>query len=158
MVRAFLTAVTALALAPAASAAVAAYPSSQTIPASGPLPQDGASAVTLSTGIGERDGAWIVVTGATNVAVRVDGSNLGPLKASVSFGHFVAFGSRAVPDALLPWDGSTHPVEKPNQPLYREATARSSTSRRTAGRPTSQSRSTCSRCTSPRRTRSTATS
>jgi len=118
MVRAFLTAVTALALAPAASAAVAAYPSSQTIPASGPLPQDGASAVTLSTGIGERDGAWIVVTGATNVAVRVDGSNLGPLKASVSFGHFVAFGSRAVPDALLPWDGSTHPVEKPNQPLY----------------------------------------
>jgi hypothetical protein len=118
MLRALLIAATALALAPAAGAAVVAYPSSQTIPASGRLPQDGAPAISLAAGIGEREGAWIVVTGASTVAARVDGSQLGPLKAAVYFGHFVAFGGRAVPDALLPWDGSTHAVEKPNQPLY----------------------------------------
>ena len=28
------------------------------------------------------------------------------------------FGSRAVPDALLPWNGSSRAVEKANQPLY----------------------------------------
>ncbi|HZQ65128.1 MAG TPA: hypothetical protein VFA66_07880 [Gaiellaceae bacterium] len=118
MLRAVLIAVTALTLAPAAGAAVVAYPSAQTIPASGPLPQDGGRALTLSTGIGEREGGWIVVTGAANVAASIDGSQLGPLKAAVYFGHFVAFGSRAVPDALLPWDGAARPVEKPNQPIY----------------------------------------
>ncbi len=121
MLRATLTAALALTLVPAAAAtgpAVVAYPSSQSIPASGPLPQDGTAAVSLATAIGEREGAWIVVTGATNVAATVDGSQLGPLKAALYFGHYVSFGGRDVPDALLPWDGSSHQLEKPNQPLY----------------------------------------
>ena len=73
---------------------------------------------TLNAAIGEREGAWIVATGATEVSATVDGSALGPLKAAVYFGHFVSFGGRAVPDALLPWNGAARPTEKPNQPLY----------------------------------------
>ncbi len=118
MVRALLIAATALALAPAAGAGVLAYPSAQTIPASGRLPQDGAASVSLNAAIGEREGAWIVVTGATNVTASIDGAQLGPLKAGLFFGHYVAAAGRAVPDALLPWDGSGHATEKPNQPLY----------------------------------------
>ncbi len=118
MLRAFLTAAAALAFAPAASAGVTAYPSAQTIPATGSLPQGGRPSIALASAIGEREGAWIVVTGATNVSATVDSSQLGPLKAAVYFGHFVAFGRRSVPDALLPWDGAVRAVEKPNQPLY----------------------------------------
>jgi hypothetical protein len=108
----------ALGFASAANAGVVAYPSSQTIPATGPLPQDSSPAVSLNAAIGEREGAWIVVTGAQSVAASVDGFGLGPLKAAVYFAHFVDFGGRAVPDALLPWNGAARPVERANQPLY----------------------------------------
>lgn len=123
MLRGILIAAAALALLPAAAAApaaprVAAFPSAQTIPASGALPQGGAPLVSLNTGIGEREAAWLVVTGAHQVSAQVDGSRLGPIKAAVFFGHFVSVDGRAVPDALLPWDGSTRVTEKPNQPLY----------------------------------------
>jgi hypothetical protein len=118
MSKGVLTFVAALAFAPAAGAGLFAYPSSQTIPPSGRLPQAGAQSVTLNTGIGEREGAWIVVTGAQSVSASIDGSGLGPIKAALYFGHFVSFGGRAVPDALLPWDGKSRDVEKPNQPLY----------------------------------------
>jgi hypothetical protein len=74
--------------------------------------------VTLNAAIGEREGAWLVATNAKTVTAAVDGSALGPLKAQVYFGHFVAFGGRYVPDALLPWNGSTRPTERQNQPLY----------------------------------------
>ena len=107
-----------LAFAPAAGAGVFVYPSSQSIPPSGRLPQGSAQSVTLNTGIDEREGAWIVVTGAQNVSATIDGFGLGPIKAGLYFGHFVNFSGRAVPDALLPWDGRARPVEKPNQPLY----------------------------------------
>jgi hypothetical protein len=107
-----------LAFASAAGAGVFAYPSSQTIPASGPLPQDSARAVTMNTAIGEREGAWIVATGGKSVSASIDGSGLGPLKAALYFGHFVNFSGRFVPDALLPWDGAARAFEKPNQPLY----------------------------------------
>jgi hypothetical protein len=40
------------------------------------------------------------------------------MHTSLSWGHFVRFGSRLVPDALIPWDGSDHPTEQPNQPIY----------------------------------------
>jgi hypothetical protein len=106
------------AAAPAAGAAVLAYPSAQTIPPSGRLPQGGSPVVQLNTAIGEREGAWIVVSGAQNVSATLDGSSLGALKAAVYFGHYVSIGGRAVPDALLPWDGSPQAAEKPNQPLY----------------------------------------
>jgi hypothetical protein len=107
-----------LAFASAADAGVFVYPSSQTIPASGPLPQDSARAVTMRAAIGEREGAWIVVTGAQSVSASIDGFGLGPIKATLFFGHFVDFSGRAVPDALLPWDGAARLLEKPNQPLY----------------------------------------
>ena len=111
-------AVFALALAPSAAAAVFAYPSSQTIPASGRLPQGGTPVIAMNAAIGEREGAWIVATGAKEVSAAVDYSALGPLKAAVYFGHFVSFDGRDVPDALLPWSGAARPTEKPNQPLY----------------------------------------
>jgi hypothetical protein len=107
-----------LAFASKAGAGVFAYPSSQTIPASGPLPQDSTRAVTMNTAIGEREGSWIVTTGAKSVSASIDGYGLGPLKAALYFGHFVNFSGRFVPDALLPWDGTARPFEKPNQPLY----------------------------------------
>jgi hypothetical protein len=108
------------AAAPAAvtGTSVLAYPASQTIPPSGRLPQGGAPALTLNAAIGEREGAWLVASNAKTVTATVDGSGLGPLKAQVYFGHFVSFGGRAVPDALLPWNGSARPTERPNQPLY----------------------------------------
>jgi hypothetical protein len=118
MLRAVLTAAAVLALAPAAGAAVLAYPSSQTIPPGGALPQGGSTVVKLNAAIGEREGAWLVVRGAHTVSASIDTSHLGALKAAVYFGHFVNFGGRAVPDALLPWNGSERPAEKLNQPLY----------------------------------------
>jgi hypothetical protein len=101
-----------------AGAGVLAYPAAQTIPSTGRLPQGGAQSLALNAAIGEREGAWVVATNAQNVAVSVDGSALGPLKAQVYFGHFVSFGGRAVPDALLPWNGASRATERPNQPLY----------------------------------------
>jgi hypothetical protein len=74
--------------------------------------------VTLNAAISEREGAWLVATNARTVSAAVDGGALGPLKAQLFFGHFVSFGGRAVPDALLPWDGSARQAERPNQPLY----------------------------------------
>ena len=99
-------------------ATVLAFPAAQTIPPSGRLPQGGSPAATLNAAIGEREGAWLVATNARTVAASVDGSGLGPLKAQVYFGHFVSFGARAVPDALLPWNGAARAAERPNQPLY----------------------------------------
>jgi hypothetical protein len=105
-----------------ATVGVLAYASSQSIPAAGALPQGGSPVIALNAAIGEREGAWIVASGARSVAATIDGSGLGPLKATLAFGHFVRFGSRAVPDALLPWDGSAHATEMPNQPLYLQVT------------------------------------
>jgi hypothetical protein len=110
--------VLALGLVPAAGAAVVAYPAAQSIPPSGRLPRGGTLSVTLNAAIGEREGAWLVATDARTVSAAVDGGALGPLKAQLFFGHFVSFGGRAVPDALLPWDGSARQTERPNQPLY----------------------------------------
>jgi hypothetical protein len=108
----------ALALAPAAGAAVVAYSAAQSIPASGRLPQGGTPTVSLNAAIGEREGAWLVATEAHTVSATIDAQALGPLKAQLFFGHFVSFGTRAVPDALLPWSGSPRQTEQPNQPLY----------------------------------------
>jgi hypothetical protein len=106
-----------LAFAGSAHAAVVAVPSSQTIAPSGAVPGTAAS-IELNTGIGEREGAWIVVRGAQDVAQSLDSATLGPLKVEVDFAHFVSFGGKLVPDALLPWDGRKRATEKPNQPLY----------------------------------------
>jgi Domain of unknown function (DUF4091) len=94
-----------------------AYPSSQSISSAGAIP-GGTSSITLNTGIGEHEGAWLVVHGGKTVAHSVETQSLGPLTVRVDFGHFVSFGGKLVPDALMPWDGTARPTEKPNQPLY----------------------------------------
>jgi hypothetical protein len=96
---------------------VGAYPSSRSIPSSGALP-GGRRSIVLNTGLGEREGAWIVVRGAREVSRSVEASGLGPIGVEVDWGHFVSFGGVLVADALLPWDGAQRPVEQPNQPLY----------------------------------------
>ena len=116
-----------LALAGSAHAAVLAHPSSQTIPPSGFVP-GGTASISLSTGIGEQEGAWIVVGGAEQVAQSLDNASLGPLKVEIDFAHFVSFGGKLVPDALLPWDGKPRATEKPNQPLYVRVTVPAGTS------------------------------
>src|SRR5262249_20984885 len=108
----------ALLCAPAAGAGVYVYASSQTLPPSGRLPQSSMPSVTINAPPGEREGAWVVVTRAQDVGAALDRDALGSLRATISFGHFVSFGGRMVPDALLPWDGADRPVERPNQPLY----------------------------------------
>ena len=66
-------------------------------------------------------GGLVVVTRAARVAVSVDRRDLGPIVLHLAFGHFVHFGSRLVPDALVPWDGSERATEEPNQPIYVQA-------------------------------------
>jgi hypothetical protein len=112
-----LAAAVGLALAGSAHAAVLAHPSSQTITPSGAVAGETTS-IVLNTGIGEREGAWIVVSGAKQVAQSLDAVSLGPLKVEVDFAHFVSFDGKLVPDALLPWDGRPRATEKENQPLY----------------------------------------
>lgn len=114
----------ALALAAAATArigtgvaTVVTYPAAQTIPASGKLPPGGGQALKLNEPIGGDDDALAVVSGAQRVAVSLDTRKLGPLKARLRFWHFVDFGSKQVPDALLPWNGSERATEQPNQPF-----------------------------------------
>ena len=41
-------------------------------PAVGTLPEGGEPIVTLNSAIGEREGAWIVVTGAQDVSATID--------------------------------------------------------------------------------------
>src|SRR5207245_1548200 len=108
----------ALGLAPAVQAGVVVYPSAQSILASGPLPPGGAAKIRLNVARNEVEDAVIVVAGATNVAVNVDASALTPLTVRLLWGHFVLFGARPIPDALMPWDGLRRAVEKPNQPIW----------------------------------------
>jgi hypothetical protein len=102
----------------APAARVVAFPSSQTIPASGALPPGGTRSVSLSTGRGEREGAWIVVDGGGPVAATVDEGTLGDIGLELAWGHFVQVGSRLVPDALLPWDGHPRDAEREHQAIY----------------------------------------
>jgi hypothetical protein len=109
----------ALVIAPAAHAGVSAYPSSQTIYPSGPLPPQGASSrVSLNVAVGETEDAQIVVAGARTISAAVDGSPMQPLVTRLLFAHYVRFGSKLIPDALLPWDGGARNAEAANQPLW----------------------------------------
>jgi len=97
---------------------VLAYPSSQTIPATGSLPRGGQGAIALNAAIGEREGAWVVVRSAGELAVSLQGDGLEPLQVSLAWGHFVRIGGRLVPDALVPWSGDAKAPEQSNQPVY----------------------------------------
>ena len=84
------------------AAGISAYPSAATIPATGALPAGGAPGIQLAAAIGEQEAAQIVVSGAKTVAATIDAAGLGGVQARLAFAHFVSFGSRQVPDALLP--------------------------------------------------------
>ena len=101
----------------AAPSAVATFPSSRSIPPTGPI-AGGSGAISLNTAIGEREGAWIVVRGATQISRSLAVAGLAPLGVEVDWAHYVSFDGKLVPDALLPWDGVTRPAERFNQPLY----------------------------------------
>jgi len=104
-----------------AHAGVTVLPSAATVHASGPLPPAGAKSVVLAAASGEQEDAVVVVTGAGRVSVSAPPS-IGPLPLRLFFGHYVAFGSRLVPDALLPWNGGERASEQPNQPLWLQVT------------------------------------
>ena len=106
--------------APAADkgAAVVTYPSSATIPATGPLPVGSGAALSLNAAIGEQEAGQIVIAGAKAVSAALDTGTLGRIQARLAWAHFVSFDGRPIPDALVPWDGGERPAEKANQPLY----------------------------------------
>ena len=100
-----------------ARARVAVFPSAQTISATAPL-AGGAKAIKLNAAIGEREGAWIVVTGGKQISGNIDIPSLHGLPAGLAWGHYVHFGHHDVADVLLPWDGKTRVAERRNQPIY----------------------------------------
>ena len=100
---------------------------------------------TMNAAIGEREGAWIVATGAQRRSrPRSTASALGPLKAALYFGHFVSFGGRAVPDALLPWNGAApgdraaEPADLPPGRSSRRTRSPAATGRPCTSRPTAK--------------------
>jgi hypothetical protein len=113
-----LVALTGAASATATAESVVAYPSSQSIAATGALPRGGAGDVAVNAAIGERENAIVVVRGAKRVSVDVATAPTGGLGLSLFFAHFVAVGGTTVPDALEPWDGSERATERSNQPLH----------------------------------------
>jgi hypothetical protein len=104
-----------------AHAALVTYPSSATIRPTGPLPPGGGTTIALATVAGEQEDAIVVVSGAGRLAVSAP-TRIGPLPLRLFFGHYVAFGSTYVPDALLPWDGSSRTTERANQPVWLQVT------------------------------------
>jgi hypothetical protein len=108
----------ALAATPAALAGIITFPSSESIAPSGPVPAGGSPVLALNAATGEQEAGQIVVSGAKSVAATIDRTGLGGVQARLAFAHFVAFGAKHVPDALLPWDGAHRPTEAENQPLY----------------------------------------
>src|SRR6185312_5335856 len=103
------------------SATVGVYPSGTTFSASGGAPAHPASAVSLSMPIGGVDDVTLLVRGAQKVSIpspTIDS----PLRLSLFFAHYVSVDGKAVPDALVPWDGSQHAAEQINQPLWLQVT------------------------------------
>jgi Domain of unknown function (DUF4091) len=102
-------------------ATVGVYPSGTTFGASTAAPGNAASAVFLTMPVGGVDDATILVRGAQQVAIQ--SPTIGsPLQLKLFFAHYVSVDHKAVPDALLPWDGSQRSTEHPNQPLWLQVT------------------------------------
>ena len=115
-----LVALTGAASATAVADSIVAYPSSQSISASGALPRGGTAYVSANAAIGESEDAIVVVRGAKRLAAEVATSPGGGLAVRLFFAHFVAVEGGSVPDALEPWDGSERASERPNQPIHVE--------------------------------------
>jgi hypothetical protein len=98
-------------------ATVGVYPSGTTFSASAAAPAHAASSVSLAMPIGGVDDATFLVRGAQKVSI-VSPTIDAPLQLSLFFAHYVSVGGKAVPDALMPWDGSQRATEQTNQPLW----------------------------------------
>jgi Domain of unknown function (DUF4091) len=103
-------------------ATVGVYPSGTTFSATGAVPAHPASSVSLDMPIGAVDDATLLVRGAQNVSV-VTPAIAPPLQLKLFFAHYVSVAGQAVPDALMPWDGSQRATEYTNQPLWLQVTA-----------------------------------
>jgi hypothetical protein len=102
-------------------ATIGVYPSGTTFSATGSVPTRAASSVSLAMPIGGVDDATILVSGAQNVSI--ESSTIGGgLELKFFFAHFVSVAGTAVPDALMPWDGSQRSTEHMNQPLWLQLT------------------------------------
>ena len=105
-----------------ASATVGVYPSGTTFSASGGAPAHAASSVSLAMPIGGVDDATLLVRGAQKVSIETP-AIAPPLQLKLFFAHYVSVDGKAVPDALMPWDGSQRSTEHTNQPLWLQVTA-----------------------------------
>jgi len=103
------------------SASVAVYPSGTTFSASGGAPAHPASAVSLAMPVGGVDDSTVLVRGAQKVSIASPAIDA-PLQLSLFFAHYVSVDGKAVPDALMPWDGSQRATEHTNQPLWLQVT------------------------------------
>jgi hypothetical protein len=104
-----------------AQATLGVYPSGTTFGASSAAPAHAASSASLAMPVGGVDDATILVHGAQNVAIGSTAID-SPLQLKVFFAHYVSVDGTAVPDALLPWDGSQRRTEHTNQPLWLQVT------------------------------------
>ena len=102
-------------------ATVSVYQSGTTVRAMSAAPGHPASAVSIAMPVGGVDDATILVRGAQTVAIRSQAIGA-PLQLKLFFAHYVSVEGRAVPDALLPWDGSRRSTEHTNQPLWLQVT------------------------------------
>ena len=103
------------------AATVGVYPSGTTFSASGGAPARAASSVSLAMPIGGVDDATVLVRGAQKVSIATP-AIASPLLLKFFFAHYVSVGGTAVPDALLPWDGSPRSTEHTNQPIWVQVT------------------------------------
>ncbi len=102
-------------------ATVGVYPSGTTFSGSAAAPGHPTSAAFLDMPVGGVDDATILVRGAQQVAIQ--SPTIGsPLELKLFFAHYVSVDHKAVPDALLPWDGSQRSTEHTNQPLWLQVT------------------------------------
>ena len=86
----------------ATKASVKAFPSSTPILDTGAI-AGGAAAINMNVAIGEREGAWVVVSGGKSISAGLEPAQFNGLTASLSWGHYVRVDARRVADALLPW-------------------------------------------------------
>jgi glycosyl hydrolase family 123 len=100
---------------------VGVYPSGTTFSATGGAPAHPASSVSLAMARGGVDDATVLVRGAQRVSIAAP-SIASPLQLNFLFAHYVSVKGKAVPDALMPWDGSSRSTEHANQPLWVQVT------------------------------------
>ena len=103
------------------AATVGVYPSGTTFSASGAVPAHASSSVSLAMPIGGVDDATVLVRGAQKISILTP-AIAPPLQLKFFFAHYVSVDGTAVPDALMPWDGSERSTEHANQPLWVQVT------------------------------------